>query len=164
MGFKADGDAGRAESFAERSKAHVPASASKLGVMRGRGQTRCSCRLSGTDLEIFKPESLVTFLQVAQRHGTRTFWEAVVQRFSRHQNAHTTSGQQRALRGKPSSFDEPVKMCSSILKALPNGILFQKVLPWRRSPSSSIPWYLHSSQLAAGVYVSLSGVSLCSDR
>eukprot|EP00439_Symbiodinium_sp_Y106_P022071 s377_g2.t1 len=82
-------------------------------------QSAAKLMLSGTDLEIFKPESLVTFLQVAQRHGTRTFWEAVVQRFSRHQNAHTTSGQQRALRGKPSpALEKITKLVDSMVSVL----------------------------------------------
>ena len=49
-----------------------------------------SWRLSGTDLEIFKPASLVTFLQVAERHRTGTLWEAVVQPVSAGTRMRTT--------------------------------------------------------------------------
>jgi len=66
-------------------------------------QSAAKLMLSGTDLEIFKPESLVTFLQVAQRH----------------QNAHTTSGQQRALRGKPSpALEKITKLVDSMVSVL----------------------------------------------
>lgn len=66
-------------------------------------QSAAKLMLSGTDLEIFKPASLVTFLQVAERH----------------QNAHDTSGQQRALRGKPSpALEKITKLVDSMVSVL----------------------------------------------
>ncbi|CAE6971143.1 unnamed protein product [Symbiodinium sp. KB8] len=53
-------------------------------------QSAAKLMLSGTDLEIFKPASLVTFLQVAERHRTGTLWEAVVQPVSAGTRMRTT--------------------------------------------------------------------------
>ncbi|CAE7320697.1 unnamed protein product [Symbiodinium natans] len=69
-------------------------------------QSAAKLMLSGTDLEIFKPASLVTFLQVVQRH----------------QNEHKVQEQaseHRALRGKPSpALEKITKLVDSMVSVL----------------------------------------------